>query len=244
VAYAGIGIGVNIPLNAVNAMCGESHQAETERKWKEGFYGPFWMYILLSGYAPGQLDYEESVLKEIMNECHGEPLPAEERRHVDNYNNDAFRSGNLVRWIRYGIYAITYLGRGPIGDMKKIHAMNQATVAKHSLGEINRSWPFYYSYDRGHYWMEERDLYGDQLRDAENIAKVTVEVFRQSDKSPSGYWILREPMGAWFGDKIGPHYADLVRRMKHVFDPRDMNNPDRLVFARPPDRKAGKEKPR
>ncbi len=241
VAYAGIGIGVNIPLNAVNAMAGESHQAMTLKRWEEGFYEPFWMYITLSGYSPGQLDYEESVLREIMAECHGEPLNEEQRRHVDNYNNDAFRSGDFVRWVRHGIYAITYLGRGPVEDMVKIHQLNMSKVEKYDLPSTNKSWPFYYSYDRGHYWMEERDLYGDQLEHAALISKITVDVFRESDKSPSGYWVLREPMAAWFGRKIGPNYAAMVRRIKKLFDPTDMSNPDRLIFMRPPEKKAAQE---
>ena len=239
VAYSGIGIGVNIPLNIVNALCGETHQKETIRKFDAGFYEPFWMYVLMGGYSPGQLDYEESVLGEIMAECHGEPQGEEQRRHVDNYNNDAFRSGDFVRWIRYGIYGITALGRGPVTDMVKMHELNMSKVRKHpELPSGNKSWPFYYSYDRGHYWMEERDLYGDQLDFAQTVADITIEVFRESDKSPSGYWVLREPMAHWLGKKIGPNYAALLRGVKRVFDPTDTSNPDKLIFFRPPEKQA------
>ena len=236
VAYAGIGIGYNIPLNGVNAMVGESHQSETERKLAEGYYEPWWSYVVLSGYSPGQLDYEEKVLREIMAEFSGEELGEEQRRHMDAYNNDAFRSGDFVRWIRYGIYAITYLGRGPIGDMVKIHEWNQKQLKGYDLPAVNESWPFYYSYDRGHFWMEERDLYGDQLSHAEIIAKITIDVFKQSDQQLSGYWILREPMGHWFGEKIGPNYIGMVKALKRVVDPADTCNPDRLAFMQPPEK--------
>jgi FAD binding domain len=236
IAYAGIGIGVNIPLNGVNALVGENHQAETVRRFAEGYYEPFWMYVLLAGYSPGQLDYEESVLREIIAECNGEELGEDQRRHMAPYNNDAFRSGDFVRWVRYGIYAITYLGRGPIADMARIHEQNMAKVQQYDLPKVNDSWPFYYSYDRGHFWMEERDLYGDQLDYAEIISKITIDVFRDSPKGLSGYWILREPMGHWYGDIIGPNYDNMLRMVKGVFDPGDTNNPDRLVFATPPEK--------
>jgi hypothetical protein len=236
VAISGVGIGINIPLEAVTAMCGESHQAETERKWKAGFYEPHWMYIMCSGYAPGQLDYEESVIKEVMAECHGEPLSDEQRRHVENYNADCFRSGDFVRWIRCGIYAITALGRGPITDMRRLHDYNMDKVRNYDLPALNGTWPFFYSYDRGHFWMEERDLYGDQLKYADTISKITIDVFRDSEKSPSGYWVLREPMAYWYGKRIGPNYGDWLRKVKEVFDPTDTSNPDRLIFMRPAER--------
>ncbi len=238
VAYAGIGIGVNIPLNGVNAMVGETHQPATEQKFDEGYYEPWWTYVVLAGYSPGQLDYEERVLRLIMSECGGKELGEDQRRHMDAYNNDAFRSGDFVRWIRYGIYGITYLGRGPITDMVKIHEWNQQKLKGYDLPAVNKSWPFYYSYDRGHFWMEERDLYGDQLTHAEIISKITLDVFRQTDKQLSGYWILREPMGVWYGDKIGPNYIGLVKMLKAIVDPDDVCNPDRLAFMRPKEKVA------
>jgi hypothetical protein len=113
-------------------------------------------------------------------------------------------------------------------------------VKKHRLPSLNDSWPFYYSYDRGHYWMEERDLYGDQLDHSKVISDITVDVFKESDRSPSGYWVLREPMSRWFGKTIGPNYAAMVARVKKIFDPADMQVPDRLIFMRPPERAAAK----
>jgi hypothetical protein len=236
IAYAGIGIGVNIPLNAVNAMVGESHQAETLRRWDEGYYEPLWMYVMCAGYSPGQLDYEEKVLRDIMAECGGEELDEDQRHHLESYNNDCFRAGDFVRWIRCGIYAISYLGRGPISNMARIHQWNMNKLHQYDLPRLNDSWPFYYSYDRGHFWMEERDLFGDQLEHAEIISKITTEVFRESDQQLSGYWLLREPMSVWFGDKIGPNYDQLLKVIKRVFDPNDISNPDRLVFMRPPEK--------
>jgi len=242
IAYAGIGIAINIPLNAVNAMCGESHLADTLARWQEGFYEPFWMYVMCAGYSPRQLDYEETVLRGIMAECHGQPLGEEQLKHVENYRNDCFRAGDFVRWIRCGIYAITYLGRGPIADMARIHQWNQEKLRpyKDKLSPLNETWPFYYSYDRGHFWMEERDLFGDQLQDADLISKIVNDVFRESDKQPSGYWLLREPLPAWFGKEIGPDFDKMLRLVKGVFDPEDIANPDRMVFMKPKEKRREK----
>ncbi|MFH0942131.1 MAG: FAD-binding oxidoreductase [Chloroflexota bacterium] len=233
IAYAGIGIGTNIPINAVNAMVGESHLADTMQRWQEGFYEPLWMYVMCAGYSPGQLDYEEKVLRDIMAECRGQELSEEKLRHLENYRCDCFRAGDFVRWIKCGIYAITYLGRGPISDMARIHQWHMHKVHQYKLPPLNESWPFYYAYDRGHFWMEERDLFGDQLEDAALISKIVTEVYRESDKQLSGYWLLREPLPAWFGEKIGPNFDRLLKLIKGIFDPDDIANPDRLVFMRP-----------
>ena len=177
-----------------------------------------------------------------MAESGGEELGKEQRCHLENYQNDCFRSGEFVRWIRCGIYAITYLGRGPISDMARIHQWNMDKLRDYHLPSLNQSWPFYYSYDRGHFWMEERDLFGDQLEHAEIISKITTEVFRESDRQLSGYWILREPMSVWFGEQIGPNYDRLLKLLKGIFDPNDISNPDRLVFMRPPEKVQVEEK--
>lgn len=236
VCYAGIGIGANLTMRSVDAMVGEFHTSETQRLYDEGYYEPHWMYVMLAGFSPRQLDYEEKILREIMAECHGQELDEERQRKMDNYKMDCFRSGDFVRWIRYGIYVITAFGRGPIEAMIGVHELNQSVVKRYDVPSVNTTWPWYYSYDRGYYWVDERDLYGDQLTHAPTIAKMTVEVVRNTDKNPSGYWVLAEPMGLWFGEKIGPNFHLLVKNMKKIFDPNDISNPDKLSFMRPPEK--------
>jgi len=77
VCYAGIGVGCNLTMKSVDSQVGECHQAETVRLFAEGYYEDFWMYTMLAGFSPGQLDYEEAVYHEIIAECNGKPLPAE-----------------------------------------------------------------------------------------------------------------------------------------------------------------------
>ena len=237
ICYAGIGVGCNLTMKSVDALCGESHQAMTIKRYDEGFYEPHWMYTMLAGFSPRQLDYEEKVLLEIMKECHGEELTGERRNHVDNFNMDCFRSGDFVRWARCGIYAITGFGRGPIENYEKVHRMQQDIVKQQKIPSLNTSWPWYYAYDRGYWWVDERDLYGDQLDYARTLLPMVVEVIRGTPKSPSGYWTPNEPHGAWFGPIMGPNFHILLRKMKQIFDPKDIMTPDVMVFTRPPKKK-------
>jgi len=237
ICYAGISIGVNLTMKSVDSLVGESHQALTIKHYDEGFYEPHWMYIMLAGFSPRQLDYEEKILLEIMKEAGGEVLTGERRSHMDTYNQDCFRSGDFTRWIRNGIYSITGFGRGPIENMKQVHAANQAVVERNDVPHINTSWPWYYAYDRGYFWVDERDLYGDQLDYAQTILPMIVEVVRGTCENPSGYFVLAEPTGAWFGSKIGPNFHLMLKKMKNVFDPNDILNPDALTFMRPPAKK-------
>jgi len=239
VGYSGIGMGANFTMKSVDSLVGESHHDISVKRFDAGYYEDFWLYVMLSGFSPRQLDYEEKILLEIMQETGGEPLSEEKRGHMDNYNMDCFRSGDFVRWIRYGIYAITAFGRGPIEYMRAVHEANQAIVEKYDVPSANTSYPWYYAYDRGYYWVDERDLYGDQLTYAPTTSKMTADMVRDTPNNPSGYWVLKEPTGAWFGDKIGPNFHLMLKRMKAIFDPKDTMNPDKLTFIRPPEKKKG-----
>jgi len=235
ICYAGVGIGCNIPMKSVNAMCGESKLAESFRLYDENYYENLWMYIITTGFSPRQLDYEEKVILEIIKENNGQVLDEERRRKMDNYNFDGFRSGNFVRWARQGIYAITAFGRGPVQIMESVHNQQQEIVshADKPVPSMNSTWPWYYAYDRGYWWTDERDMYGDQLDYARTILPLVVEVIRSTPKNPSGYWTPNEPHGAWFGPQIGPNFHLMLKDMKKVFDPKDIMNPNTLVFARP-----------
>jgi len=236
VCYSGIGIGVNLTMKSVDSQVGEFHQVDTVRLYEEGYYENFWMYTMLAGFSPGQLDYEEKVYLEIIAECNGKELPPDKLYKMDNYNMDCFRSGDFVRWIRYGIYVISAFGRGPLEGMEGVHRLNQSVVEKYDVPKANTSYPWYYAYDRGYYWVDERDLYGDQLDHAATITKMTVEVVRNTDKNPSGYWILSEPMNLWFGEKIGPNFGKMVGMIKDIVDPNDIASPDKLMFRRAPEK--------
>ena len=154
-------------------------------------------------------------------------------------------SGNFVRWARQGIYAITAFGRGPVEIMAGVHELQQSIVkqADKPVPSMNTTWPWYYAYDRGYWWVDERDLYGDQLDFARTMLPLVVQVIRSTPDNPSGYWTPNEPHGAWFGPQIGPNFHLMLKDMKKVFDPNDIMNPNTLVFVRPKGKKpAGQEK--
>jgi hypothetical protein len=126
--------------------------------------------------------------------------------------------------------------------MEGVHKLQQEVVDKNDVPSMNTTWPWYYAYDRGYFWIDERDLYGDQLDYAKTILPMCVEIIRNTPTNPSGYWTLAEPTGAWFGDKIGPNFHLMLKGMKQVFDSRDIMNPDALTFVRPPEKKKEAEK--
>lgn len=242
ITYSGIAIGVNLTMKSVDSLVGESHQALSVKRFDENYYEPHWMYIMLAGFSPRQLDYEEKILLEIIKEVGGEPLDEERKSHMDAFNQDCFRSGDFVRWIRNGIYAIVGFGRGPIEKMVEVHNLQQSVVTKYDVPSMNTTWPWYYSYERGYWWLDERDAYGDQLDYARTIFPMIVEVVRATDRNPSGYWLMGEPMGIWYGPKVGPNFHLMVRKIKQLFDPKDTMNPDKLSFMRPPEKKKKEEK--
>ncbi len=244
ICYSGIGVGVNLAMKSVASLVGEPHHAMSVKRFDENYYEPHWMYIMLAGFSPRQLDYEEKVLLEIIQETNGEPLSEEKRAHVDAWNMDCFRSGDFVRWIRNGIYAITGFGRGPIENMIKVHQLQQEIVGKGDIPNMNTTWPWYYAHERGYWWVDERDLYGDQLDYARAILPMIVEVIKATPRNPSGYWTPNEPHGVWFGPQIGPNFHLLLRKMKQIFDPKDTMNPDVLIFVRSREKKKpeGEEK--
>ena len=45
-----------------------------------------------------------------------------------------------------------------------------------------------------------------------------------------GYFINMEPLTSIFGPKIGPDFHRWIQRMKMIFDPKDIMNPDKLVI--------------
>ena len=220
-------------------MCGESKLATGTKLYDENDYEPHWIYIMLAGFSPRQLDYEEKVLLEIMEENNGEPLDEERRWKMDNYNFDCFRSGNFVRWARHGIYALSAFGRGPIDKMVEVQKLQQSIVemADKPIPSMNTTWPWYYAYDRGYWWVDERDFYGDQLDYARTILPLVAQVIKSTPVNPSGYWTPNEPHGAWFGSIIGPNFNVMLRNMKRVLDPKEIMNPDCRVSVRQKEKK-------
>jgi hypothetical protein len=237
ICHSGIGIGCNVTMEAENSLVGECHQALSIKRYDEKYYEPHWMYVVLAGFSPRQIDYEEKILLEIIKEVGGELLDEQRKGHLDNYNQDCFRSGDFVRWIRYGIYAITGFGRGPVGNIIKTHEFQQSVVRRNDVPNVNTTWPWGYAYERGYWWIDERGLWGDQLDHARAVYQMAVELVRNLPKNPSGYWTLNEPHGVWLGPQIGPNFHLMVKRMKQVFDPKDIMNPDVLTYMRPPEKR-------
>jgi hypothetical protein len=241
ICMSGIAIGVNLTMRSVNSFCGEPHQALSNKLYDEGYYEPHWLYVMNEGFSKGQLDYEEKVLFDIIKEHGGEPLDEERRRKMDNYNFDCFRSGDFVRWARPGIYSITGFGRGYVQDREKVHRFQQSVVEpnlKEGIMSANTTWPWYYAYERGYYWLDERDLYGDQLRDAAVITKMAGDLGRGLVDAGIGWLALFEPFVHWHSARVGPNFGNYVRAVKRVFDPKDTMNPDKMVFFSPPEKKA------
>jgi len=240
ICMSGISLGVNVTMRSVNSFVGEPHQAWSNKKYDEGYYEPHWLYVMNEGFSPGQLEYEEKVLFDIVKEFGGEPLDDERRHRMDAYNFDCFRSGDFTRWARPGIYSIVGFGRGYIHDRVKVHKFQQSVVEpnmKEGIMTANTTWPWYYAYERGYYWLDERDLYGDQIRDSAICTKMAADLGKGLVDAGIGWLALFEPFVHWHNARIGPNFGNYVRAAKRVLDPKDTMNPDKLVFFSPPEKK-------
>ncbi|MFC2031776.1 FAD-binding oxidoreductase [Chloroflexota bacterium] len=237
ISYSSIGTHLNIPINSVSAMQSQSHQDISRKMFDEGYFEPHWMYIMLTGFSPRRLDYEEKVLMDIIEETGGEPLGEDQTKLMECYHMDAFRSGDFVRWVRDGIYTITGMCRIPVEDRVKSQEGSQRTVQKFEHVNFDEGWPWAYCYERGHFWLSEQDLFGDQYRDSRRVKAMLVDYLRGIVDNAMGYTMLAEPFPSWKGTQIGPNFHLLLKNMKHVFDPKDVMNPNRLVTLHPPERK-------
>ena len=74
--------------------------------------------------------------------------------------------------------------------------------------------------------------YYDQadIEEVKNARRQTVEAFiAQTEKDQLGWYIHVEPLTSIFGPAIGPNFHRWLQRVKMIFDPKDIMNPNKLI---------------
>jgi hypothetical protein len=97
---------------------------------------------------------------------------------------------------------------------------------------LDEETPEVYVYDRGYFSINETDNYYDQsdIEEVKNARRQTVEAFiSQTEKDKLGWYIHVEPLTTIFGPSIGPNFHLWLKRVKHIFDPEDILNPNKLI---------------
>ncbi len=232
IAHSGIGTHLNTTPDAFNAFNTQTTQKMSEKTFREGMWPRHLIYVILAGISSTrQLDYEEKVLRIVVEKTKG--IFREDLREVlSTWQGDAFRSGTSARMLRYGGYAVQRMNLSQIETIEKIHNAHIEIVEQVPHYILDEETPEVYVYDRGYFSINETDNYYDQsdIEDIKNARIQCKEAFiTHTKKDQLGWFINMEPGTSIFGPDIGPNFHLWLRRVKNIFDPNNIMNPDKLV---------------
>ena len=232
IAHSGIGTHLNTIPDAFNAFNTQPTQELTEKTFKEGKWPKNLIYVILAGISsPRQLDYEEKVLRIIVERNHG-IFRDDLREELSTWHADAFRSGDSVRMLRYGGYAIQRMSTTQIENYENIHNAHIDIIKDVPHYLLDEETPEVYVYDRGYFSINETDNYYDQsnLEEINNARKQSIEAFVSHTREDQlGWFIHMEPLTSMFGPEIGPNFHLWLKWVKRIFDPNNIMNPDKLI---------------
>ncbi len=232
IARSGIGTHLDTAMDAWNAFLTQPTQALSEKTYREGMWPKNFIYVVLAGISSTrQLDYEEKVLRIIVEKTGG-TFREDLREVLSTWHGDAFRSGDSVRMTRHGGYAIQRINLSQIETIEKIYNSHMAVLNKVPHYILDEETPEVYVYDRGYFSINETDNYYDQsdIEEVKNARRQTVDAFiSQTKKDKLGWYIHVEPLTSIFGPAIGPNFHLWLKRVKGIFDPEDIMNPDKLI---------------
>ena len=232
IAHSGIGTHLNAIPDSMNCFFTQPTQELTEKYIKEGYFPKHLIYVVVSGISSEkQILYEQSVLKEIVEETGGR-FRDDLSDILSTWNADAFRSGVGTRICRRGGYTIVRMGESQIGKQEMYYKIRNGIIEKHPHNILDEETPFVYVYDRGYFCIIETDSYFDQsiYDEVDNSRKIAKEGFVESGlKDGLGWFSFIEPLTSIYGPHIGPDFHLILRKVKEIFDPKDTMNPGKLV---------------
>ena len=232
ISHAGIGTHLNTIPDVFNAYDTQPTQEQTEKTYEEGMWPKNLIYVVLAGISSQrQLDYEEKVLRLIVEETNG-TFREDLREILSTWHGDAFRSGDSVRMTRHGGYAIQRMCTSQIETYEKLHNAHMDITNKYPHYILDEETPEIYVYDRGYFTINEADNYYDQsdIDEVTNARLQSKEAFISHTREDKlGWYIHMEPLTTIFGPEVGPNFHLWLKRVKNIFDPNDIMNPDKLV---------------
>ncbi len=233
IAHSGIGTHLNAIPDAFNAFNTQTTQAKAEQTFDEGRWPKNMLYVVLAGISSErQLDYEEKVLRIVVEDTKGTFIEGELKEEMSTWHRDCFRSGTSARMLRYGGYAVGRMNCSQIDTYEKIHNAHIDIIEKVPHYILDEETPELYVYDRGYNAIVETDNYYDQssIEEITLAKKQTKDAFITHTKEDKlGWYIHMEPLTTIFGPTVGPNFHLWLRKIKNIFDPNNIMNPDKLI---------------
>ena len=237
IAHSGIGTHLNGASNGWVTSMTQRTEELAEQKWREGFFPRHMMYVITAGISsPRQLEYEENVLKDIVEETGGwfrEDL----REEMSTWHGDAFLDGCGSRFQRHGSFSSIKLGCGTIDNHREFYERSMQIVNRHPHYMFDEETPYVYIFERGYYALFEDDTVFDQsdYEEVKQARDMNIDGFIRTPKEDLldlGYYYM-EPVLTIFSPIVGPNAKHWVSQIKKVFDPEDTMNPGKLVRPEP-----------
>jgi hypothetical protein len=245
IAHSGIGIGLNASGVYSAYYCSQT-QEMTETRFKEQFFPPWNLYVIISAIvSDDQTVYEEKVLREIAAEFGGKFLSQDYKPDVLEalapWNLDWLRNVCGYRMNRR-MYAGGVLPYGP-PEVAKYHSKIWQEALEiygethiTDRGGVDNT-TFVYAMDpAGRYTLSETDGYPDPM-DPESMHKfqkasmhASIKNAAERDVAPAAFGGPAEPLTSFFPEQ-GPNAYLLFRKFREVFDPNGISSPGRQVFS-------------
>jgi len=245
IAHSGIGIGLNASGVYSAYYCSQTQEL-TEQRSRENFFPAFNLYVIIAGTtSPAQIDYEESVLREIAGKHNGKILGPDYKPEVLEalapWNLDCIRNVCGYRMNRR-MYAGGSLPSGPPEVAKYHSAVWREALDKFGETHITDrggadNTTFIYGIEpAGRYTFSETDIYPDPADPAslEKCLAITMysAVRNAAERrcAPFAFGGPVEPLTSFFPE-MGPDVHLLIRKLRTVFDPAGICSPGRQVFT-------------
>lgn len=244
ISHSGIAIGLNATGVYSAYYCSQT-QKMTEDRCKEKFFPAWNCYVIIAGItSKKQMQYEEMVLKQIVEETDGKILSSDYKPEVlealQPWNLDCIRHVCGFRMNRR-MYANAWLPVGPF----EVACQTQKfwSDALNTFGECHITdrggaddTPFIYALHRGRFCFAEVDNYPDPTNPADIKKALGFGLYGISRliKEKVGNTLMAfigvEPMTTMFPE-VGPNAHIIFRKIRQVFDPNSVCSPGRQVYT-------------
>ena len=244
IAHSGIAIGLNAPGVYSAFYCSQT-QDMTLARCREKFFPDWNCYVILAGTtSEKQLEYEEKVLRQIVEECDGrflsETYKPEVLEALQPWNYDCIRHSTGYRMNRK-CYANAWLPVGPLDNAFICQREWQKALSQ--FGECDLTdrggaddTPFVYALQRGHFCLFETDNYPDpavaeEMRKAQTYGLYGAFAIPQNNMGPMLMAFTNVEPFTTMTPEAGPNAHLLLRKIRQVFDPNSVAAPGRQVFT-------------
>jgi hypothetical protein len=178
-----------------------------------------------------QLKYEEKVLKQIVRENGGEPVPDEVyERWVPYAANNWFRENYSHRVARFGSFSLSALTSEALDSLPKCFQLAFDLADKYTppfLDHDHADWML--SYDLCHFAHCEIDF---SAPNTEEIRRALHQMAKEATEEEIKQGIPGYMTGAVPFHRSGPFFANthlIAAKVKKVLDPNDVANPRRFI---------------